>query len=190
MQMQANLSNATPLIFPQAPAGDEQRVADIFSAIQERVGFIPDGLRLYSLSPPLLETFVGNIAYFNGGGTGLSPELTAMIRYLVSWQSGCSFCVDMNEGLLVNLGKDLDTLRAARNNPDLAPLTEKDKVLLKLALKAANSPEFVSKDDLDLARAQGWQERDLFDTVVQAAGMRAFNIVLRTFKVEHQGAFA
>ena len=115
MQMQPNQTNDAPLIFPQAPVGDEQRVADIFSAIQEHVGFIPDGLRLYSLSPPLLETFVGNISYFNGGGTSLSPELTAMIRYLVSWQSGCSFCVDMNESLLVNLGKDLDTLRAARN---------------------------------------------------------------------------
>lgn len=190
MQTQPYQTSDTPLIFPQAPAGDEQRVAAIFSAIQERVGFIPDGLRLYSLSPPLLETFVGNVAYFNGGGTDLSPELTAMIRYLVSWQAGCSFCVDLNEGLLVNLGKDLESIRATRNNPDLAPLSEKDKALLKLALKAANSPEFVSKDDLDQARQQGWQERDLFDTVVQAASMRAFNIVLRTFKVEHQGAFA
>jgi uncharacterized peroxidase-related enzyme len=190
MQTQTYQTLEAPLIFPQAPAGDEQRVAGILNAIEEHIGFVPDGLRLYSLSPPLLETFVGNIAYFNGGGTGLSPELAAMIRYLVSWQSGCSFCVDMNEGFLVNLGKDLDAVRAARTNPEVAPLPDKDKALLKLALKAANSPEFVSKDDLDHARQHGWQERDLFDAVVQAASMRAFNIVLRTFKVEHQGAFA
>lgn len=179
-----------PLIFPQAPAEDEQRVSAIFAAVQARIGFIPDGLRLYSLSPPLLETFVGNVSYFNGGGTGLSPELTAMIRYLVSWQSGCRFCVDMNEGILVNLGKDLDSVRAARINPDVAPLSDKDKALLKLALKGVNSPEFVNKDDLDQARQHGWRERDLFDAVAQAASNRAFNIVLRTFKIEQQGAFA
>ena len=190
MQTQAKQHIDTPLISPQIPAGDEQRVAAIFHAIQEHIGFVPDGLRLYSLSPPLLETFVGNVSYFNGGGTQLSGELTAMIRYLVSWQSGCSFCVDMNEGFLVNMGKDLDSVRAARNNPELAPLSAKDKVLLKLALKSVNSPEFVSKDDLDQARHQGWQERDLFDAVAQAANNRAFNMVLRTFKVEHQGAFA
>lgn len=191
MQSQAYEPATAPLIAPQVPAGEEQRVAGIFDAIQQRIGFIPDGLRLYSLSPPLLETFVGNIAYFNGGGTGLSPELAAMIRYLVSWQSGCAFCVDMNEGLLVNsLGLKLDQIRAARTNPELAPLSDKDKALLRIALKAANNPEFVSQHDLDQARQQGWQDRDLFDTVVQAASMRAFNIVLRTFKVEHQGAFA
>ena len=190
MQTQTYQPMAAPLISPHIPAGDEERVAAIFTAIQERVGFVPDGLRLYSLSPPLLETFVGNVAYFNGGGTGLPPELTAMIRYLVSWQSGCSFCVDMNEGFLVNMGKDLDSIRSSRNNPEVAPLADKDKALLKLALKAINSPEFVSKDDLDQVRRLGWQERDLFDAVAQAASNRAFNIVLRTFKVEHQGAFA
>lgn len=190
MQTQTYAPTDTPLISPQPPAEDIQRVNAIFDAIQERIGFIPDGMRLYSLSPPLLETFIGNVSYFNGGGTGLSPELTAMIRYLVSWQAGCSFCIDMNEGFLVSLGKELDSVRAARNNPELAPLPDRDKALLRLALKASNSPEFVSKDDLDQAREHGWQERDLFDTVVQAASMRAFNIVLRTFKIEHQGAFA
>lgn len=179
-----------PLVYPQAPAGDEDRVAAVLSAIEKHLGFVPDGLRLYSFSPPLLETFVGNVSYFNGGGTNLPPVLTAMIRYLVSWQAGCSFCVDMNEGFLMNMGQDLDVIRAARNNPDQAPLSAKDKSLLKLALKAANGPEFVNKEDLDKARSQGWQDRDIFDAVVQAANNRAFNIVLRTFKVEHQGAFA
>jgi alkylhydroperoxidase family enzyme len=190
MQTQTTLTTQAPLIVPQAPAGDEARVDAILNAIQEHIGFIPDGLRLYSLSPPLLETFVGNVSYFNGGGTQLPGELTAMIRYLVSWQAGCSFCVDMNEGFLVNMSKDLASVRAARNNPELAPLSAKDKVLLKLALKSVNSPEFVSKDDLDQARRAGWQDRDLFDAVAQAANNRAFNMVLRTFKIEHQGAFA
>ena len=190
MHMQGYQPVTTPLISPQVPAGDEHRVGTIFNAIQEHIGFIPDGLRLYSLSPPLLETFVGNIGYFNGGGTRLSPELTATIRYLVSWQAGCSFCVDMNEGLLVNLGKELEVIRAARNNPEAAPLAEQDKPLLRLALKSVNSPEFVNQDDLDQARAYGWQDRDLFDAVAQAASIRAFNLILRTFKVEHQGALA
>jgi alkylhydroperoxidase family enzyme len=189
MQTQPYEPAPTPLIFPTVPNGDEQRVAAIFNAIEERIGFVPDGLRLYSLSPPLLETFVGSISYFNTA-SGLPPELSAMIRYLVSWQAGCSFCVDMNEGFLVNLGKDLDSVRAARNNPEAAPLPDKDKTLLKLALKSVNSPEFVSQHDLDQARALGWQDRDLFDAVAQAANNRAFNLILRTFKVEHQGAFA
>jgi len=190
MQTQPYRPAAHPLISPQTPAGDEQRVAAVFNAIQERMGFVPDAMRLYSLSPPLLENFAGHVSYFNGGGTHLSPELTSMIRYLVSWQSGCTYSTDINEQILIKLGLDQSAVRAARNNPELAPLSDQDKALLRLALKAANSPEFVGQEDLDQARAYGWQERDLFDTVVQAANIRAFNIVVRTFKLEHQGVFS
>lgn len=189
MHIQTSPNNPQPLIVPQIPAGEEARVAGILDAIQRRIGFVPDGLRLYSLSPALLESFVGNVAYFNGGSR-LRPMLTAMIRYLVSWQSKCSFCIDMNEGFLTNMGLDLDEIRAARANPDAAPLPPEEKELLKIALKAVEHPDSVTLADVVKARTQGWQDRDIFDAVVQAANNRAFNLVLRTFNIEHQGAFA
>lgn len=40
-----------------------------------------------------------------------------------------------------------------------------------------------------ITRAQGWTDRDIFDAVAQAASNKAFNYMLRTFKIEHQGAF-
>lgn len=190
MQNIAHAQMEQPLIYPQAPAGEEARVAEILGNIEKHVGFVPDGLRLYSISPPLLETFVGNIGYFNMGGSPLPPILTAMIRYHVSWDAGCSFCVDMNEGFLTNMGVDLDAIRASRNNPDIAPLDEKDKILLKLALKAIDKPEQVNKADMDMAKTKGWGDREIFDAIVQAANNRAFNYVLRSFNIEHQGAFA
>lgn len=51
-----------PLLNPVPPADEEDRVQAIFDQIQEAAGFVPDGLRLYAISPPLLETFVGNNA--------------------------------------------------------------------------------------------------------------------------------
>jgi alkylhydroperoxidase family enzyme len=181
--------NVKPLLVPHPPFGEEDRVGAVFNAIQDRLGFIPDGLRLYSFSPPLLENFVANVSYFNGG-TRLSPSLMAMIRYLVSWQSKCQFCIDMNEGFLTAMGLELADIRAARENPEIAPLPEKEKPLLRIALKAVNSQDGLGHGDLDAARAQGWTDRDIFDVVAQAASNRSFNMILRAFKVEHQGAFA
>lgn len=178
-----------PLLHPVPPAGQEDRVNQVFSAIKERLGFIPDGLRLYGISPPLLESFVANVGYFMGE-TQLPPELTTMIRYLVSAQAGCQFCIDMNERFLLQQGHNLDDVRAARSNPDKAPLDDRQKSLLKLALQAIDDPESVNASDLDGVRNQGWTDRDIFDAVVQAANNRAFNFVLRTFKVEAQGVFA
>lgn len=190
MQNLATNENKQTLIYPQVPAGEEDRVSTILNNIEQHLGFVPDGLRLYGISPPLLESFVGNIGYFNMGGTQLPPVLTAMIRYQVSWDAGCSYCVDLNEGFLTNLGMDLETIRATRNNPDAAPLEEKEKILLKLAIKSVEAPDDITKEDLDQARNQGWADREIFDAVVQAANNRAFNYVLRTFNIEHQGAFA
>jgi len=188
MQTQVRL-NDKPLIIPQAPAGEEGRVDAVFGAIKQHIGFIPDGLRLYSFSPPLLESFVGNVSYFNSGER-LAPSLMAMIRYLVSWESKCHFCIDMNEGFLTNMGLDLDAIRAARSNPEAAPIPAKEKPLLMLALKSVSDPASVNEADIQAAKAQGWTDRDIFDVVAQAASNRAFSYVLRTFNVESQGAFA
>lgn len=179
----------TPLITPVPPAGEEARVAGILEAVRQHMGFIPDGLRLYTFSPPLLEAFLGNVSYFRAGAT-LPPELAAMIRYLVSYRSGCQFCIDLNEGFLTQMGVDLDAVRAAREDFTQAPIEARALPLLALALKAVNAPEDVGPADLDAARAQGWSDRALFDAVAQATSNKAFNLVLKTFKVEHQGAFA
>jgi len=178
-----------PLIQPVTPATDVETVNNIFTMVEEKFGFVPDGLKLYSLSPPLLQNFVGNIGYFHEG-TGLPPLLTTMIRYLVSSAANCSFCIDMNEAFLDQMGIDLDTARAARVDIDQAPLSEKEMSLLKLALKSVDDPESITEDVIQHARSHGWSDRDIFDATVQAANNRAFNYVLRTFKIHHQGAYA
>lgn len=177
------------LLTPVPPPGEEARVAAILGAIEQHLGFVPDGLRLYSLSPPLLEAFVANISYFRGG-TSLSPVLTTMIRYLVSADAGCQFCIDLNEGFLSHLGVDLELARKARSNPEFSPIASRELPLLKLALRAVEAPDEISAGDLRVARDHGWSDREIFDAVVQAANNRAFNHVLRTFKIERQGVFA
>lgn len=177
------------LINPQAPVEDSAKVDTILKGVEEHLGFVPDGLRLYSISPPLLESFLGNVTYFMGHPV-LSQELLAMIRYLVSSDAGCSFCIDFNSAILLNLGKTQEELQSARQNPDNAPLNDAEKILLKIALASINDPEGVTQQDLQKAREAGFSDRDIFDVVVIAANNKAFTHVLRTFKVEHQGSLA
>jgi len=178
-----------PLLTPSIPAEDTEMVNNIFEGIKAHIGFVPDALKLYSISPPLLQAFVGNIGYFTQG-TNLPAVLTTMIRYLVSTKAECQFCIDLNEGFLSNLGVDLDDARRAKNDPQLAPLDDKEKVLLLLALNSINDPDGVDKDDIDQARQAGWSERDIFDAVAQAASNRSLNYILRTFNVRQQGVFS
>ncbi len=187
--MKQQLMIEQPLLSPIAPAGEEQRVEAILAMAREHLGFVPDGLRLYSISPALLESFFSNVGYFSGETT-LPAVLTTMIRYLVSSQANCQFCIDMNEGFLVNMGIDLDRVREARNNPALAPVEERERVLLDIALRSVNAPQSITQTDMDAAHVQGWSDREIFDAVAQATNNRAFNNLLRTFNVEQQGVFS
>jgi alkylhydroperoxidase family enzyme len=88
------------------------------------------------------------------------------------------------------MGLDLGRIRATRQDLEAAPIDERERPLLRLAMKSNQDPHGVSSEDLEAARAEGFSERDIFDAVVQAANNRALTQVLRTFKVEAQGAFA
>ena len=181
--------NQPALLSPIAPKGEEQRVEAVFEMARQHLGFIPDGLRLFALSPTLLETFFTNVGYFQNG-TNLSPLLTTMIRYLVSSKAKCQFCIDMNEGFLNQMGIDIDTARAARANLALAPVTDNERILLNIALRTVNDPDSVNQDDMDTAHAAGWSDHDIFDASAQASNNRAFNYLLRTFNIESQGVFS
>ena len=177
------------LITPVVANDDKERVEAVFNMVKEHMGFVPDGLRLYSISPPLLESFIGNVGYFMQHER-LSQPLLAMIRYLVSSGEGCQFCIDFNKAILMNLGLSEEQILAAKNNPDHSPLTDQEKVLLNIALAAIHSPENINADDIQKAKGSGSSERDIFDIVAIAANNKAFTHVLRTFKIEHQGTFA
>ncbi len=178
-----------PLLQPVPPAAEAAKVNDIFQGIAERYGYVPDGVRLYGLSPALLENFLANVGYFMTHQR-IDQKLLAMIRYLGSVQVNCTFCIDFNEAYLYQLGADINQVRAARMNINQAPVTEQELPLLRLALKGMENPDALNESDLAAARAHGWNDRDIFDVVALAANNRAFTTMLKAFKVEHQGAFA
>lgn len=179
------------IINPQPPVGDEEKVAGIMKQIEENMGFVPDGLKMMGVSPVLLESMMGNVAYFMGHKE-LSQDLLWTIRYLNSDEANCNFCISFTGSMLMNnLGKTAEELQAAKENPDNAPITDNEKILLKIALASCDNPESVSADDLQEARNAGYSEQNIFDAVAVAVNNRAFTYFLRTFKVDElQGSFA
>ena len=50
MQNTATNNTEQALIYPQAPVGEEDKVNEILGNIESHLGFVPDGLRLFSFS--------------------------------------------------------------------------------------------------------------------------------------------
>ncbi len=169
-----------------APSGEQDWVDRIIGPYAEMLGRVPGGLRMLSVSPPLLEHYAGTIGYYMDHPR-LSQPLTAFIRYLVSWRGDCAYCVDLNEAFLMNAGLDLETIRAARDDPDRAPLPDREKALLRLAVEAVDMPQAVTAERLDALRDEDWTDRDIFDAVWHAALNRAFGRTAEAFDLAPDG---
>jgi alkylhydroperoxidase family enzyme len=73
---------------------------------------------------------------------------------------------------------------ATRANFRDSPLSDKEKMLLGLVLKATRDSNSVTALDIEAARSAGWSDRDILDAVNHGARMIAADIIINAFKIE------
>ena len=159
-------------------------VKEIFDEIHAAFGMVPNGIRLWSASPIALK------GQWDGIKRRLSKDqenqkLHTIIRYLVSGESDCTYCVGFNGSMLINFyGVTQDELIAMSTKPSSAPLDEKNKALLIFAMKAIKDAESVTAEDINLLKRLGIIETEIFDIVHAASHMLVVNTLFKTFKVQ------
>lgn len=168
-------------VSPDAATDD---VAAVYAHLTKVWGRVPNAFAMLSPSPVLLKQQLDFIGYY-GGHASLSPTLLACLRMLVSCQTVCQYCIDMNAGLLINVfGWTPEQVAAAQADPAAANLPERERALLVFVLKVTRAPMAVAAGDLDGLRAQGWSDADILDAANYGARMVAADIMLNAFKVE------
>lgn len=168
------------------PEDEHDKVVQIMAPYVAMLGRPPGGLQMLGISPALLEHYAGSIGYYMTH-PNLSQPLLTFIRYLVSWRGDCAYCVDLNEAFLVNAGMDLDAVRAARDDPERAPLEDREKRLLILAIDAVDDPASITDARMNELRELGWTDRDVFDAVWHATTNRAFGRTAEAFDLSPDG---
>jgi hypothetical protein len=86
-------------VSPEAATGE---VAEIYAQIASAWGRVPTVIQLFSANPFLLRQqweYYGSMMQH----PTLSFALTACIRMLVSQAGSCSYCIDMNAGMLIQM---------------------------------------------------------------------------------------
>jgi len=175
-----------PYIDATPPSDAQEKVASLLAPFDAMFGRAPDALRMLAVSPSILENYIHNIGYFIQHPR-LSPALTGMIRYLASASGGCTYCVNLNEQILLSNGVSLEAIRGARENPQKAPLEAREKALLGLVVKAVNTPHDVTAEDVDEARAHDWSDGDIFDALYHGHSARAFGSLLDSLNLQQEG---
>jgi len=173
-----------PIISTVTPTEATGKVADVYSQIEQTFGRIPNAMQIFSSSPELLERKWGELGYYMQHPK-LSMPLLATMRMLISQHNQCDYCIGFNAGLLINMfGQTPEQVMATQQDPNQAPLEEKEKAILLFVLKSVKNPIEITEQEVQALLALGWEHTDILDATTHGAHHVAIDILFNTFKVE------
>lgn len=170
------------IISIQTPENATGKVKDFYDELLKIMPLIPKPIQLSSASSTYFSNYTQRLKYFFAHPT-LSPMLQAHIRMIVAFKTDYPYCVDRNTENLKALGLSDEQIASARNNPDWARLSCKDRAMLRFVVKAVSMPEGIEPQDIDAIRRMGWNDPDIFDATSLAVDIVAMGLLSKIFKM-------
>jgi uncharacterized peroxidase-related enzyme len=159
------MMNAQPISRFPVPELDELP-ADIRARIQEvqdKSGFIPNVFIVLAHRPDEFRAF---FAYYDSlmfKKDGLSKAEREMIVVATSARNQCTYCLISHGALLRIYSKQPLLADQIAINPDHAPVTDRQRAMLKFALKLAMDSAAVVDEDFEILRGHGFDDETLWD---------------------------
>ena len=157
-------------------AGDDELPDDLrglFAKAQERIGFVPNVFRAYAWRPERFRPWFDHFRSLHEPTENLDAADREMIAVVVSMANGCLYClVAHGAALREALG---DPVLADRITLDWrrAELDDRRAAICAYVEKLTLSPVECTEADLDVLRATGLSEEEVWD-VVEIAAMYNF----------------
>ena len=153
------------LTWLRVPTEDElpQEVLDLWQPSIEKLGFVPNVLRLYALRPSRLLAWNAHYEEAMKGDSALTKAEREMIAVVVSVTNSCAYCIAAHSAALRKLTKDpalADQIAAEHARADIP---DRMKHALDYAVKLTRSPARMVEDDVRLLRDSGWSDEDVMD---------------------------
>ena len=151
-------------------------VAELYEAPRERLGFVPNVLRLYALRPSHLLRWNDHYEELMKGESGLSKAEREMIAVVVSVANSCRYCIAAHSAALRKLTRDPALADAIAADHTAAPVEPRVRAMLDYALKLTVHPTQMAEADVAALRAAGFSDEDVMD-IAEVTGM--FNLTNR-----------
>ena len=141
----------------------------VFARCVEKIGFVPNVLRSYTLRPRKFEPFRRYNNELMLGESGLSVLEREMIAVVVSCVNHCHYCLVAHGAQVRVLSGDAALGDQLVANYRAAPLDRRRRAMLDFAWKLSESPESVGAADRAALRKAGFDDADIFD-IAEVAG--------------------
>jgi uncharacterized peroxidase-related enzyme len=148
-----------------APPG----VKAMYDKADEKLGFVPNVLRVYSLRPAHLELWNAFYDDLMRGESSLTRPQREMIAVVVSTANRCHYCMVSHSAYLRKLTGDPVLVEQLRTNYRYAEIEPRERAMLDFAVKLTEQSSSCTEADVEALREAGWSDEDIFDITEVAA---------------------
>jgi uncharacterized peroxidase-related enzyme len=161
-----------PRSWLRVPSEDEvpPAVLDLWAPSLEKLGFVPNVLRLFALRPAHLVAWSAHHDELMKGDSGLSRAEREMIAVVVSVANECVYCIAAHSAVLRKLTKDVALSDQIAVDHVEADIPERTKLALDYAVKLTREPASMTEADVRGLRSAGWNDEDVMD-IAEVTGM-------------------
>jgi uncharacterized peroxidase-related enzyme len=145
------------------PATLDDDLRAVFDKCVEKLGFVPNVLKAYSLRPQKLRNFVAMYNELMLGPSGLSKLEREMVAVVVSAANRCYYCLVAHGQAVRRLSGDPELGEMMALNYRVARLDARQRAMLDFAWKLTTEPFAVDDADRALLRGHGLSDEDIFD---------------------------
>ena len=159
------------LCWLRIPAEDEVAagVKELWAKPLEKLGFVPNVLRVYAIRPRHLELWNQFYDELMRGDSGLTKAQREMIAVVVSTVNRCHYCIVSHSAALRKLTGDPILVEQLRTNYPYAQVEPKERAMLDFAVKLTEGSHRCTEADVEALREAGWTDEDIMDIAEVAA---------------------
>ncbi|MCA1941067.1 MAG: peroxidase-related enzyme [Caenispirillum bisanense] len=134
-----------------------------FQVCEEKIGFVPNVLRAYTMKPNKLRSFSRHYNEIMLADSGLSKLEREMIAVVVSSANHCYYCLVAHGQAVRQLSGDAQLGEMLAMNYRVADLEPRQRRMLDFAWKLTTAPIDVDEADRQTLRDVGFSDADIFD---------------------------
>jgi uncharacterized peroxidase-related enzyme len=159
----------------RVPSEDDApaEVQALFDKANEKLGFVPNVLRVYALRPRHLELWNAFYDELMRGESSLTKVQREMIAVVVSTVNRCHYCMVSHGAFLRKLTGDPLLVEQLRTNYAYAEIEPRERAMLDFAVKLTERSSACTEEDVQALREAGWSDEDVMD-IAEVAGMFNF----------------
>ena len=145
-------------------------IHELWAPSLEKLGFVPNVLRLYALRPDNLLAWNAWYEVAMKGPSGLSKVEREMIAVVVSLENDCAYCTAAHSAALRKLAKDPTASDRLAAGYETAGLEPRQVAMLDYVVKLTHRPAEMARADVDSLRDAGWTDEDVMD-IAEVTGL-------------------